>query len=556
MKALLTAPVETSSSNSLEHIIEGLEELELVEYTETHVHLSLFGREIAQIYRAELFEDVPSDREEILNRLLRIKADKPAKLKRREFLFLKFLSESPRKTDDVIRAKNILPTLFEKGFIVETEEVFSLTEAGKTILSRYPEDYTDENADEIFLASSKIEAREAMQEKAEMFLSLYRQGFTYQEIGDFYELTRERVRQILNKTPNFELYLEEYQREKVRRELEKKREAELKDLERSLANQFPDYINQLWDWEKNTDLNPAQISAHSANFEIWLKCPKDGHSWKKKPCDIATSWVRSKTSGCPVCAGKINKAQKQKSLAEVYPDYIEKYWDWDKNNALLLDPNELTLGSNRKIWLKCPVDGNEWLAKTAATVQQQWSKDNAGCRVCNGTNERRDGTWGEASPVAEKFPEQVAEYWNYEKNEANKLRPEEITSGSSKEAWFICPVDGYEWTAKIAAIGNSWQRGNSGCPSCRGLPTIENNSLVVNYPKFVAEFWDVQKNSALGLKPESFTYGTNREAWFKCPHDGSEWLARVNYIVKSFWKNGKSGCPKCGKGVAAKNKIT
>lgn len=298
---------------------------------------------------------------------------------------------------------------------------------------------------------------------------------------------------------------------------------------------------------KNIDLNPAEIPAHSAGFEIWLKCPKDGHEWKKKPSDIVTSWERSKTSGCPVCAGKVNKPQKQKTLTEVFPEFVEKYWNYEKNSEEGLDPSELTLGSNRKVWMKCPIDGNEWLAYVAATVNQQWSKGNAGCRVCNGTADRRGRTWGEASPVQKRFPEQVAQYWDFEKNEANRLHPEEITSGSSKEAWFKCPVDGYEWKAKIAAIGNSWQRGNSGCPACRGFTATENNSLTAIYPEFVSQIWDYRKNDLLNLVPENLTLGTNREAWFKCPLDGKEWFVKINYMTKSFWKQGKSGCPKCGR---------
>ena len=459
MKALLSEPLDASSAEFLTHIAEGLEELELVEYTETQVHLSLSGREISQIYRTQLFGDVPANREEVLNRLFRIKAEEPLKLKKREYLFLKFLSESARQAEEIRGAKNILPALVEKGFISEAEGVLSLTEAGKTILSDYPQDYTDENPDETFLAAGKIEARKALQAKAELFLSLYRQGFTYQEIGDLYELTRERVRQILNETPNFELYPEECEK------------------------------------------------------------AKDGHEWRKKPCDIVTSWERSKTSGCPVCAGKINKAQKQKSLTEVYPDLVEKYRDLEKNEADSLDPNELTLGSNRKMHLKCPIDGNAWTVNIAAAVKQQWSKGKAGCRVCHGTIERRDGGWGEALPVSDKFPEQASQFRNFEKNDLNNLKPEEITSGSSKEAWFKYPTDGFEWKAKIVSIGVFWQRGNSGCPACRGFAATDNNSLAAIYPQFVAEFWDFPKNDPLGLQPDTLTCGTNREAWFGCPSD-------------------------------------
>ncbi len=47
----------------------------------------------------------------------------------------------------------------------------------------------------------------------------------------------------------------------------------MKGLEKSLANYFPDRVDELWDWEKNGELNPAEIPSHSASFEIWLKCP-------------------------------------------------------------------------------------------------------------------------------------------------------------------------------------------------------------------------------------------------------------------------------------------
>ena len=552
LKALDEEPLEISAAESLSHITKGFKALELTEVTENYLYLSIKGKEFIQNNRLELFSGIDSTREEILNRLLRLAPENSLKLKKREYLFLLFLSAGARAHEEIKSAKKLIPALLEINLISENENMLSLTENGRKLLAEYPADYCDEKPEEVFLATGRIQAKNSVQEKAEIFLGLYRQGLTYQEIGDLYELTRERVRQILNKTPNFELYLEEYEQAKIERELEKEKDAKFRAIEKSLATQFPDRVDELWDWDKNGDLDPAKISAHSGNYEIWFKCPKDGFSWKKKPSDIVTSWIRSKTSGCPACAGKLNKAQKQQALTEVYPEFVEKYWDFEKNNAEGNLPDELTLGSNRKIWLKCPIDGNEWYTNLAATIKQQWSKDNPGCRVCNGTAERRIGVWEKALPVGEKYPEEVVQYWCYEKNAELNLKPEEITSGSSREAWFRCPLDGHEWQAKINAICNSWARGNSGCPACRGFSVTEDNSLTNIYPDFVSKLWDYEKNTELGLKPEEVTCGTHQQAWFKCPSDNEEWFMKINYATGYFWKQNKTGCPQCSRRTSPK----
>ena len=155
-----------------------------------------------------------------------------------------------------------------------------------------------------------------------------------------------------------------------------KRERDKQELySRSLAALYPERVAELWDYEKNGDIKPEDLPAGSVTQLIWLQCPLDGHSWKKKPGDITNSWDRGE-SGCPLCAGKKKKAEKQPILTQVYPKLIEQYWDYEKNSELNLDPEKLTLGSNRKAWFKCPHDDNEWQASIASTIKQQWSKGN------------------------------------------------------------------------------------------------------------------------------------------------------------------------------------
>ena len=56
-------------------------------------------------------------------------------------------------------------------------------------------------------------------------------------------------------------------------------------------------IAREWDYEKNKNLRPEDISAQS-NQIVWWRC-ENGHSWKAKPCE------RYRGNGCPKCDGRI-----------------------------------------------------------------------------------------------------------------------------------------------------------------------------------------------------------------------------------------------------------
>ena len=397
--------------------------------------------------------------------------------------------------------------------------------------------------------SSNLDKRKQEKlEKSNQFLELYKQGLSYQDIGDKYGLSRERVRQILNVNPAFYGCLKERDKAKASAEQAKEEQAEQKRYLRSLAVLYPERVAELWDYEKNGDIKPEDVTAWSANPDIWLKCPMDGHSWKKQPIHISAIWKRSGTKGCPICAGKTKKSEKQPALLNVYPNLIKQYWNYKKNNALDLDPTKLTLGSSKKAWFKCSIDGNEWQASIASIINQQWSKGNAGCRVCNGTDKRKRGEWNRKESIAVEFPNEVAKYWFYEANNELGLDPLKLRAGSSKEAFFKCPIDGHEWIATITSIAKSaWTRGNSGCPACRGLVTIKTTSVIALYPNSVGQYWDYKKNTELGLFPHDFTEGSKQEAWFKCSSDGYEWKTTIGSITKS-WSLGNSGCARCNAG--------
>jgi Hypothetical methyltransferase/Probable Zinc-ribbon domain/Type III restriction enzyme, res subunit len=432
----------------------------------------------------------------------------------------------------------VILNLQNRGLVEIKNGYVSLTTLGTGILQHW------ENQKNNLLKPKEV-AKQKSLEKSNHFLDLYKQGFSYQDIGDKYGLSRERVRQVLNPNTEFHVYLREREEANLIAEEQKKEQAKQKLYSKSLVAIYPERIAELWDYEKNGYLKPEEVLAGSTQHCIWFKC-SEGHSWNKKPSHIASIWRRNGTSGCPMCAGRKKKAERQPFLTDVYSKLISQYWDYGKNSKLSLDPENITLSSNKKAWFKCPHDYNEWQSSIASTISQQWSKGNTGCRVCNGTDERKRGEWKRRDPIAIEFPDELAKYWLYETNNELGLDPMKLTSGSSKEAFFKCPIDGHEWVATITAITkHSWMRGTSGCPACRGFTTIEATSLISNYPDHVAQYWDYEKNNEAGIYPSKFTRGSNKEAWFKCPIDGHEWKTRIGSITKSSWNQGNSGCARC-----------
>ncbi len=411
---------------------------------------------------------------------------------------ISILSESPKEliknsTKNVkTRIINLLYKLEKQEIVKSENNIFSLTELGQNI-AEYLEKNQILNKEK--RSSSRQLQKQEVQKKRNEFLELYKQGLSYQDIGNKHQISRERVRQILIDNPTFHEYREEQELAKIQAQEEKEKQAEENFYERSIAFLYPEKVDLLWDYEKNGNLQPDEVIAGSVSQYIWLKCPLDRYSWKKKPNDITTSWSRYGTSGCPKCAGKTKKIQQRPKLKDAYPDFVQQYWDYEKNDELNIYPEKVKTGSNKKAWFKCSVDGNEWERIIHSMVAQNWSKGNGGCSVCNGTQDRKKSKWTRANPVAVDFSEEVAKYWLYEKNNELKLNPNKLTTGSKKKAWFKCPLDQHEWEASITAIAKtSWKKGNSGCPACRGWIAAETTSLIALYPEYIQQYWDYEKN--------------------------------------------------------------
>lgn len=120
-----------------------------------------------------------------------------------------------------------------------------------------------------------------------------------------------------------------------------------------------------WNYEKNGTLTPDQVTEMSGK-KVWWKC-KHGHEWE------ATVANRSSGRGCPYCAGS-KVLRGFNDLTIVNPTLAEE-WNYEKNGTLT--PDQVTAGSNKKVWWKCKF-GHEWEAMIGSRSKGH------GCPFCSG----------------------------------------------------------------------------------------------------------------------------------------------------------------------------
>ena len=106
-----------------------------------------------------------------------------------------------------------------------------------------------------------------------------------------------------------------------------------------LSTVHPELISE-WDYEKNI-LLPTQVTAGS-NKKIWWIC-KQGHLWE------TSVKIRSKGSGCPVCARKRtspNRIQLQQVIIE-YPQ-LEQEYNYEMNKNIKDITTQTNFGGNAR----------------------------------------------------------------------------------------------------------------------------------------------------------------------------------------------------------------
>lgn len=137
-----------------------------------------------------------------------------------------------------------------------------------------------------------------------------------------------------------------------------------------------------------------------------------------------------------------------------------------------------------------------------------------------------------------RFPE-LAKEWDYKRN--GVLTPSNVSYGSSKSVYWICPICHQSYLKKISNRTSPTKRKTESkfCPICLDRIIIPGyNSLKAKFPEIVKNEWDYEKNDT---DPDTIAPHKNKiKYWWKCPN-GHSYQTTVNNKISGTGGN----CPYC-----------
>ena len=216
-----------------------------------------------------------------------------------------------------------------------------------------------------------------------------------------------------------------------------------------IKTNYPELMKE-WDFEKNNKegVYPEEETKGTSKKAWWI-CPQ-GHSYNSM---IAN---RIKGSGCPYCSGK--KVLKGfNDIATTNPEILDD-WDYEKNNELGISPNNISKGSEKKVWWVCS-NGHSYETIVSTKIQ------GGGCPYCSGQK-----VLAGYNDLATTNPE-LLQFWDYAKNAALGITPNTISKGSNKKVFWTCPND-HSYQRPVYQQVDSQGR----CPICKKNRTHKNDS--------------------------------------------------------------------------------
>ena len=335
-----------------------------------------------------------------------------------------------------------------------------------------------------------------------------------------------------------------------------------------LASVKPELAAQ-WHHIKNGEFRPTDVIAGTDTY-VWWQCEK-GHEWQAR--------INNRINGnnCPVCTGK-KVLVGYNDLFTIMPS-LAKEWHPTLNGDL--KPQDVTVGSNRKVFWKCE-KGHEW--QTSISHRSNGRR----CPKCFGESKTSfpeqvifyyfnqvtttynrylidsktevdiylpeykigieyDGAFFHKGEIAEQrenrkkeklnrlgitlirvreIKNRADEYTIYSKPGAN-----DIEMSQTVKELFSCVAQlvhiSFETNVDVARDRNKIYE--------QYIQSEKDNSLAIANPELLKE-WNWDKNGA--LLPEFVSAHSNKKVWWRCK-EGHEWQANVNT------RNKGHGCKTC-----------
>lgn len=246
-----------------------------------------------------------------------------------------------------------------------------------------------------------------------------------------------------------------------------------------------------WDGELN-GCSPKDITYGSSSKRYWFKCPQGIH-----PSELKN--IKSFTNGEE---GAINCNQcnsfAQWGIDNICPDFLEKYWDYEKNNELGINPFKIAKSSNIKmIWIKCQEKDyhGSYLTYCASFIK------GGRCSYCAGRKIYPLDSLGQhiVDNYGKEFLDKI---WS----EKNKKSPFEYAPNSNEDVWWFCIDNNHkDYYRKISDS----KKCNFRCPECqysKGEKRIEEYLINNNFTKDIDYIPQMEFDGLIGLGNGNLSY--------------------------------------------------
>ena len=204
-------------------------------------------------------------------------------------------------------------------------------------------------------------------------------------------------------------------------------------------------VLERWDYELNSCL-PSEIT-FGTNKKYYFKCPKELHKSELKSIGKFTSGQEGSLD-CKAC-----NSFAQWGIDNLGDDFLEKYWDYDKNNELGIDPWNISKSCEKpKIWINCQEKNYH---SSYDTSPDSFVSRNCRCPYCVSKKVHPLDSLGKLLEDKD-----LLHLWS----DKNKRLPYEYSLGSNKEVWWKCPEGIHADYQRKIEKSNKY---NFRCPECQ-----------------------------------------------------------------------------------------
>lgn len=285
-----------------------------------------------------------------------------------------------------------------------------------------------------------------------------------------------------------------------------------------------------YDFEANKNIDIYTLGLKDTETKIAWCCEVCGHKWCS-PLGYRISFKKEgfRLKKCQKCSGVSQRTKVTSS-----PEMIA-FWDYEKNNEIGLNPDELSIFSDVYVNWKCPKCGYRFYTRIAT---RQINKDVCPCcdsnfGVSRGYNDVVTLTKGE-----------ILYYFDSKNNQGIDLNEYGCSEKKVSANW-NCPDCGYQWStlvkSRVYLKNGTWKVKK--CPACNGKRRL--NSYSVDYP-ILNDMFDEEKN---GRKFSDLT-GCRKDVrgkyWWKCLKCDCSFQNELSRMLSIYIKPAK-GCPHCSK---------